>query len=43
MIKDYLMENWKPELIRAYLQQMISKNLRVNVMSPTFKGSTNQV
>ena len=43
LVKDYLMEEWRPELILAYLEQMKQENLRVNIMSPLFEGQTDQV
>lgn len=43
LVLDYLFEEWKPELIYAYLEQMKSENLRVNISSPSFKGQTDQV
>lgn len=43
MIKDYLMEEWRPDLIMAYLQEMKPQNLRVNISSPTIKGQTDKI
>lgn len=42
LIFDYLYKDWKPELIHAYLQQMVPQNLRVNISSPSYQGQTDQ-
>jgi insulysin len=36
LVKDYLMEEWKPELIESYLSQIGLENLRVVVTSQKF-------
>lgn len=36
LVRDYLMEEWKPELITGYLDQLHLKNLRIIVTSQKF-------
>ena len=40
MVKSYLMEEWKPELITAYLQQLTPDNLRINITAQDFEKVT---
>lgn len=37
MIKNYLMEEWKPELITNYLQELREDNLRINITAQDFE------
>lgn len=37
MVKNYLMEEWKPELITSYLKQLTSENLRINITAQNFE------
>ena len=43
IIKDYLMEEWRPDLIMDYLVNMKQENLRILILSPTYQGQTDQV
>lgn len=43
LVLDYLFKEFKPDLILAYLEQMRPQNLRVNISSPTYQGTTDKV
>lgn len=42
LVRDYLMEEWKPELIANYLDQLTPKNHRITVSSQKFASVCDQ-